>query len=65
MINESHGSNRVQNCLVVFWPQAAEGGFQNPSPLGEGSGPNRGKRVGGRRLGPEVGNDLDPAGGAA
>lgn len=34
-----------QNSSVVFWPQAAEAGFQNPSPLGEGSGPSAAKRV--------------------
>lgn len=40
-----HGSNRVQNSRMVFWPRAAEVGFQNPSPLGEGFGPTAAKRV--------------------
>lgn len=57
------GFNRVQNSRSIFWPQAAEAGFQNPSPLGEGFGPRRGKAVGGPSRGQKPKTILDAAAG--
>lgn len=57
--------NRVQNSVNIFWPRAAEEGFQNPSPVRGGFWTLRGKAGLGDRRGSTTPGNLNPAGGAA